>query len=157
MRSRLDKRAAPVQRSLRAVDIDRPHATHSQAARKICRPTTQSLWAWFITSTRARAARLIHKTAKSPNSTNQGHALSIQGSQLLVLVPEALLQVSHLRLELLDLSAIARSSEDDEGQGNDDVPDVGLTALVGDNLNCGACVGCRHVTQRLGVCTRKSA
>ena len=104
MRSRLDKRAAPVQRSLRAVDIDRPHATHSQAARKICRPTTQSLWAWFITSTRARAARLIHKTAKSPNSTNQGHALSIQGSQLLVLVPEALLQVSHLRLELLDLS-----------------------------------------------------
>ena len=54
-------------------------------------------------------------------------------------------------------TTIARSSEDDEGQGNDDVPDVGLTALVGDNLNCGACVGCRHVTQRLGVCTRKSA
>ena len=64
MRSRLDKRAAPVQRSLRAVDIGRPHATHSQAARKICRPTTQSLWAWFITSTRARAARSLDLSTK---------------------------------------------------------------------------------------------
>ena len=64
MRSRLERRAAPVQRSLRAMDIGRPHATHSQAARKICRPTTQSLWAWFITSTRARAARSLDLSTK---------------------------------------------------------------------------------------------
>ena len=52
----------------------------------------------------SEVSRRIHQTTtKLSNSTNQGHQLAVQSTQLLVLVPKALLQVSHLRLELLDM------------------------------------------------------
>ena len=48
----------------------------------------------------SEVSRRIHQTTKLSNSTNQGHPLTAQSTQL---VPKALLQVSHLRLELLDM------------------------------------------------------
>ena len=60
---------------------------------KMVRPTTQWLWAWFIASSLALAAKSID------SSTNPRRPLPVQRTELL----EAVFQAPKLHLELLDL------------------------------------------------------
>ena len=63
MRSRLDKRAAPVQRSLRAVDIGRPHATQPGSEENL--PSHHAVVVGMVHHfTRARAARSLDLSTK---------------------------------------------------------------------------------------------